>query len=1127
MTWYIEALQPVIDKLPSEQKEKAKNFLNNCFSEFGRILNPEKPNQIDTLFCLAVIEKANNRLMPRKGNLSLEKFAQSMFSLMSLYAKQRSTSRLTNDEILRVFNPIYVASDVYPLANIAQKEQLQKLKQWEIEWLRRLNYKLEIDYQAFKNLLSGVNGIPEDITAHLNRKAAFKLLDTPSKSSVSKLGSESLGILTSTGAGAAIGAVIGSIVPGIGTVIGAILGAGIGAGVSSSGVGLKRLWDSHIKSGAAITSAGSTSLGLTIGIIVGSVVFPGLGTVLGGGIGAVTGFLASIIPSAIKKLVHRAKTAKKEAERSDSIEKLNITEPDSADLSSPDLPKADYYHRQIVTSPPQEGDIKVLMVQAQNKLIDLLRTLEFKGSEDKNKNAEDQEKFTTALDSKDIETIVAMLPKEVEKAPNIETRNSLADYLMIASELHKLSHLTETQIPSRDEQGQPTNLLYYTVATQVGGVTKKVPLISEDALRNKLTKLRDKNIANVTDYINDYSEYQLKPNAIIKLPKSSKIPFEGEMIEEVQHELVALAMSKILDCKTTDVAMVMYEEKPALFIPFEEIKLLGEVAEGKVFTGMGNTYEHYSTIKPIGSGLQSNGFIDDFGKAFSLLYVCSDPDSIGAYNQNKALVNDRSLFIFDQVVMLSNKLKLDSRLSLQPDQAIMKHTRHGRGRNRSLIEDSSLKEKFASLEKLIQKQDVIYTYLYNIVKAHEAQISQINASLKTKSNLEDSDKEEIDKLREQKEQVTQLRDDAIALFNTIKNRIAEIQAVLPLVSKDLPRSAVCSALILEKLMHNPRLYTDTGKPYRNPWTYRHNNPVQRVFTQGDHVVVNFTNNIPTKMVELLNRNRQLLITIDPENPKSLTMTRADFDSLKEDMLYPEMRLELQKDTNYLDVTSLEIIGKAYGAGHQKDILLLIKKYQEEMNSSNATPTSKLDAMCTLDTALQVHAKNADDKGFAMHVRKKLQFDIQQRLLAIIPEDLKARLSDQMKAAFVAALRLDQGDVFNNVVMSVIRKNKMDSQEFSNFLQLCIDQATTANNHQSAINARAKISKKANKLGEFCAAAREEQALDIVVDINFDPVQARKVELNAQYQIIDKTTAPCLGKEDIFVEEPFNPAPSTI
>ena len=48
LTWYIEALQPLIDKLPSEHKEKAKNFLDDCFSKFGGILNSY---QIDTLFC--------------------------------------------------------------------------------------------------------------------------------------------------------------------------------------------------------------------------------------------------------------------------------------------------------------------------------------------------------------------------------------------------------------------------------------------------------------------------------------------------------------------------------------------------------------------------------------------------------------------------------------------------------------------------------------------------------------------------------------------------------------------------------------------------------------------------------------------------------------------------------------------------------------------------------------------------------------------------------------------------------------------------------------------------------------------------------------------------------------------
>ena len=130
-----------------------------------------------------------------------------------------------------------------------------------------------------------------------------KTLQTPSTRKV--LGIFGVSTLVSAGTGAGIGALIGTFVfPGVGTAIGAAIGAGIGAGLGFMGNGLYG-WITGIKNKtlAKITSASGVIAGSGgIGALIGTFIFPGLGTLLGAGIGSAIGVLSLMISSVINRV---------------------------------------------------------------------------------------------------------------------------------------------------------------------------------------------------------------------------------------------------------------------------------------------------------------------------------------------------------------------------------------------------------------------------------------------------------------------------------------------------------------------------------------------------------------------------------------------------------------------------------------------------------------------------------------------------------------------------------------------------------------------------------------------------------------------------------------------------------
>lgn len=704
------------------------------------------------------------------------------------------------------------------------------------------------------------------------------------------------------------------------------------------------------------------------------------------------------------------------------------------------LPQPDYYNRTTQTDADTQRDtIDPLITAARDKLAGFLGSFVEGTDFDKTSN-------------EDIESLITQLKAEIKRA---ETANQAPQLelakkrLTVAEDLLKVNKLTAMTIPS--EHGAP-NQTFCTLAESAGGVTEKVSLVSLGKVTTQLGRLRDTAVGSIDDYVNHRGDYKLSTEAILKLPKHGKI-------EEVQRESMALNISRILGLNTTRSTMLTHEGKPALFVPFDNIKLMKEFAKGKEFNAFNpnpfataSTYEHYSTINPVGQGLQGDQFIDDFGSAFSLFYVCSDTDSVGGYNQNKALRDSRSLFIFDQVVMPSDKMKLDSRLSLQPDEFIMKHTRHGQGRNRTLIEDSSFTRKFDSIVNLLDKQEQIYRYARRTANYHNAEIAKIEADLRRPHT--DKEKKE---LKAQKEQLTTLRDDALKLKDVIRSRIDQISDILPKRSRDLNKVDVRQALVLEKLIHNPVLFTEGGRPYKYPWTNRQNNPVKTLATNSSgNIVITFDSKVSKDMVSFLQRAG--INSLRPISGNQLEISRHDLDRLSEDMLHPETQVALQ-DKSYLNRQDLVQISKAYGKGNRTQILDLTQLSQRMLQAPKYTAEQKLNIMDDTRIRLQDFINNAKDKGFGMHVMKKFNFDMQQRLQTMLAPELKASVNE----GFSAAIKYDQMELFNKVVSSAIRNNKLESPEFRQFIQACRTQGAlpVTPNHDDAVRASTMI----KELGE--------------------------------------------------------------
>ena len=613
-----------------------------------------------------------------------------------------------------------------------------------------------------------------------------------------------------------------------------------------------------------------------------------------------------------------------------------------------------------------------------------------------------------------------------------KTKKTTAENLLnLLDDLNKLNLLQKMNVDGKT---------YYTLAESAGGATEKVSLVDEATVSEKLKKLTD-TVLSIESYHEARKTFKLSTNAFLKLPKHGKVT-------EVQRESMALAISRIIGLTTTKSTDVMYNGNPAIFIPFDKITELSQFATGKTMQGFDPkklkkvTYSHYSTLNPVGEGLQTNSVIDDLGKSIGLFYLCSDTDAVGGYNQNKAL-KANSLFVFDQVFSLDDKLGLDSRLSMQPTKWLTKHTRHDQGRNRTVIEDASIDTKYNALMQLKEKKSELDEYCAQIISEHKKTLSTLQQMKRKGKNV----KNEINLTKK-------LLNDAQKVLKKLDQRIDKIDTIFPKIKGNIAnsKSLLKPTLILEKLLNKPVLFASDGRPYRNPWTQRNSLRATNMSEDADpnYVRIRFNKSVPLDMLELLRQK-----TGHDDSPtrswfKTVRILKSDLIKLQENVYFPEHGKDFEpnsKTINYLDIAELDLIKQGYGAGGRGDIIKIVKAF-DELYTLKSSLGSKLILIEAMEQELNSLKNQATEKGFGQHVIKKFHMDVQQKLQALMKDEQKPK---NITEAFSAALKLDQISIFNHVVNKAIGQGKLQDPAFTDFLEACIAQANNVTDHASAIN----------------------------------------------------------------------------
>lgn len=660
-----------------------------------------------------------------------------------------------------------------------------------------------------------------------------------------------------------------------------------------------------------------------------------------------------------------------------------------------------YYSRTV--APITQPGLGELMQASRDVLIPIIRNTfpEYRGFDPTNPKHVDQ------------------LIQRLEAQKNPDNKNKLT----LLMDFKKINELNPMSIPG---EGNRPKRVYCHLAESAGGVTEKLSLVSMDRVQTQLGQLgAASDITTLDAYMQQRARFQLNTEAILKLPKHKDI-------REVQREAMALNSSRRLGLDTAESSMVRFNNQPALFVPFAPIQLLQDFAQGETFQAVSmsrQSYQHYATLNTVGEGMEANQHIDDFGHALGLFVISQDPDAIGGYIQNKGLIGGKSLFIFDQVIMGKDKMGLDSRLSLQPTEFLMKHTRHGQGRNRTLIEDSSMLAKFDSLMKLKAQAPVLYNDAQRCIDDHNDTILALQQSKSPEAQAMIRD-------------LRILRDDAVLLRDTVDRRIRELETIFPRRNETVTDEELRQSLILEKLTHKPVLFTDSGRPYRNPWTQRHNNPVQSIrnVPGTDHFELTFKDRVDADTVAFINESG--CPSLKQVSPNRLTLTRADLLALNETMLNPEHQSRLDPERSYLRLGDLRRLQKAYKAEDREDIINLVKTWHRQKN----IPGNELKALQALENGLLEAARTSRNPGFAKHVLKKYHMEAQKEMQKLIHDP---EVREQVNAAFHAARTLDRSGDFNRLLRDVIDHGKTQSTEFRQTLAVCVGMADEAKNHHEA------------------------------------------------------------------------------
>lgn len=674
-------------------------------------------------------------------------------------------------------------------------------------------------------------------------------------------------------------------------------------------------------------------------------------------------------------------------------------------------------------------------------------------------------RFNELLD-KDLDRVIKHLDKieKQEEKGKIQQTETLKRSQKISLDFFKLikqvRHLTPLRIPRESSE-----LTYCELAEATVGVTQKTSLISMPVALERLAKLATlipepveyEEFLEVPEepawqrYLLRRKDVKLGKDAHIKFPKASAMPLQDPKKTEVQREHIALNIARLLHPNVTQSTMLMHDDKPCLFVPFDKVTELKEYASGRVNRkyGVGGKYFVDSTFSPVGEGVYgvSTELVEDFGDCLAYCFLASDPDAIGGYNQNKALINGKHFYIFDQVIMASNHFKLDGSLSLIPCHST---SRHLQGRNRSLLEDNSFDKKFEGLVRLYESSGKIDAMFRALIDCHTAQYEALEEKRNT-SGLTAAESAKLDELK-------LLAEDASTLWTKCRERCDEIQRQLFIPGLD--RSQTKQTLLLQKLLNRPVLYNDLGRPYRFPFTDKHAYKVQQVKQVGERYKITFNRRPPPEAIDYLNFRLGLhgngeTMAIEES---SVLISASQLALLTEGMLFPEHAAVLDMEEDYLKRNELRCLEYFYPPVEgSAQVFGTIAQYQTLYPTLDNPKKAQVmgEIIDIVDAKLQQLEEGfkCTNPGLLLHLKRKLQFDQQQKIIELCPtlmEHTEARVvQDKLHQAFQAAMKLDRVDEFQKVCRKALKTGKLNDRLFKGYLDCCINHANDAKGYDLA------------------------------------------------------------------------------
>ena len=712
------------------------------------------------------------------------------------------------------------------------------------------------------------------------------------------------------------------------------------------------------------------------------------------------------------------------------------------------FPNANYTSRKTMLLPDtQDNELNELKKAASQVLATTLKSclpnIELPGQTD----------LSNAIDSH-----AGLYAKETNELRKI----SLKAQLGLLKNIHKINKLEIIDIPNESVE----SCLYCTVAESVGGVTEKISLMPLTSVKEKLRNIVKNIRLDFNDYVLCVAAYEVLPQGILKLPK------HGYTVE-VQREAIALNIARILGFNTTKSTMVQHNGKAALLIPFDTIQSISEFAKGEpqkilmpsafsfeAFSKIGGSYLNHSTIVPVGNQLHADRMLDDFGHFLAFAYLCNDTDFIGGDNQNKGIISGKELYIFDQVVMPDDKMELDTRLGLMPVGA-GKYSRHNQGRNKSIVEDSSMATKLDSIASLLANRDNISMMIHHIILVHQAKRRSIFAEIEQLNSitalLSPEQEKQLEKLQEQQDALELLENDAILIREVLCTRMKSIFKHFPSINDQLMSLEVFLAnkellkqcLLFEKMLNKPVLFADDGRPYKHPWTEKHTVSIRTIRVQGELVMLGIDG---VEIKQLMNVLTACGIRPDVCHfvTGNISMPLLELNKVQERKLFPEYG-GFDSKTDYLNVCHLANPEGVYTEEMQAKAIHILTEYQSQL-AQTQTPCDKISILKMALHTLQKMYAQENNKGFYKHIAIKLQYDVYQHLLELIsflcPDS--PTISAHMLQALDAAIKLDRvNDLIQVLFAFACNPLEQNRMALMNYLCDCIENGVLATDYNLA------------------------------------------------------------------------------